>query len=141
MMAVMRVLLFALVMAVCVGAGSARAQDAGAVVQAFCMDATNNPHPAAQTFAGRDVATDFSGEIFRCLAGTSMRYTVSGAARECAAGEALWFEGGALSCRAQVAREREDDRALLREFRAGDKVVHLAAEPPRAPVRPRRWTY
>jgi hypothetical protein len=141
MMAAMRTLLFALVMLVCVGAGSARAQDEGAVVQAFCMDATNNPHPAAQTFAGREVAAEFSGEIFRCLAGTSMRYTVRGAAEVCAAGEALWFEGGALSCRAQIAREREDDRALLREFGAGEKAVRLASEAPREPARPRRWTY
>lgn len=141
MMVAMRTLLFAFVMLICAGAGSAQAQSEGAVVQAFCMDATDNPHPAAQTFAGRDVAAEFSGEIFRCLAGTSMRYTVSGVAEACAAGEALWFEGGALTCRAQIAREREEDRALLRAFGAGEKVVRLAREAPREPARQRRWTY
>jgi hypothetical protein len=121
-----------------ISAAPAYAQDRGAVVQAVCMDARGLPHPAAQTFAARDVAADYQGELFRCLPGTAMRYVADSHSHDCAAGEALWFSAGALACRAAAEHPREHDRALLREFRAGVKLVPLApVTPPHLrPARP-----
>jgi hypothetical protein len=116
----------------------ARAQDRVAEVRATCVDAQGAPHPASQTFAEREAAADFEGELFRCLAGTRLRYDVDHAVHDCAAGEALWFGEGALSCRAAAEHPREHDRDLLRRFRAGAKLVWLAAveAPPPPPANP-----
>ena len=105
-------------------AAPARAQ-AAAEVSAVCMDARGHPHPAAQTFPERETPTEFSGEIFRCLAGTQLRYDVDHAVHDCAPGEALWLGGGALSCRPAQQYAREHDRELLRRFGAGSKWVRL----------------
>lgn len=95
------------------------------LIQAICLDATNNPHPASQTFGGRDVRQDYAGELFRCMSGTHMRYTVGDRSTECAAGEALWLENGQVSCRPQIARRPCNERSLLRRFGPGDKFVHI----------------
>src|SRR5690606_15745529 len=52
------------------------------LIQAICIDASNNPHPASQTFGGRDVADGYRGEIYRCMSGTRMRDTVDGQSYE-----------------------------------------------------------
>lgn len=96
-----------------------------ALVQAICVDATGNPHPASQTFAGRDVATDHKGEIFRCMAGTRMRVTVGERTFECAANEALWHENGQVTCKTQIARRPCNERSLLRRFGPGEKMVRV----------------
>jgi hypothetical protein len=125
-----------------ISAAPACAQDRSAVVQAVCMDARGLPHPAAQTFAARDVAADYEGELFRCLPGAAMRYVVDSYSHDCAAGEALWFGEGALSCRAATEHPREHDRDLLRQFRAGVKLVPLApAAPPQQRTDQPRPTY
>jgi hypothetical protein len=95
------------------------------VVQAICLDAAGNPHPASQTFAGRGVAADFSGEIFRCMAGTRMRATMDGRSFDCAPGEALWYENGQIACRQQIARRPCNERSLLRRFGPGEKLVRI----------------
>lgn len=95
------------------------------LVQAICYDTGNNPHPASQTFAGRAVAQEFRGEIYRCIAGTRMRYTLDGRSYDCAQGEALWYENGQVVCRTQIARRPCNERSLLRRFGPGDKVVHV----------------
>jgi hypothetical protein len=95
------------------------------LIQAICLDATGNPHPASQTFGGRDVAEDFRGEIYRCMAGTHMRYTVDGRSYDCAPGEALWYEDGAVECRPQIARRPCNERSLLRRYGPGDKLVRI----------------
>lgn len=95
------------------------------LVQAICVDANGIPHPASQTFAARDVADSYRGEIYRCMAGTRMRYTVNGRTQDCAPGDALWFENGQLTCRPQIARRPCNERSLLRRFGAGDKVVRM----------------
>lgn len=95
------------------------------LVQAICIDANGLPHPASQTFASRDVADSFRGEIYRCMSGTTMRYTINGQSRDCGPGEALWFENGQVSCRPQIARRPCNERSLLRRFGAGDKVVRV----------------
>jgi hypothetical protein len=57
----------------CLVAEPAHAQERSVTVQAICMDARGMPHPASQTFAQRDVAATYAGELFRCLPGTAMR--------------------------------------------------------------------
>jgi hypothetical protein len=95
------------------------------LIQAICLDASGNPHPASQTFRGRDVAEAYRGEIYRCMAGTRMRYTVDGRSTDCAQGEALWYEDGRVECRRQIARRPCNERSLLRRFGAGDKLVRI----------------
>ena len=112
----------------------AHAQDRRVTVQAICMDARSLPHPAAQTFAGRDVAVSYVGELLRCLPGTALRYTADSRNHDCAAGDALWYEDGRLSCRAEAELEAERERELLRQFGPGEKIVQIASgalsEPP-----------
>lgn len=136
----MRLIVVAMLMCCAMAAAPAHAQTA-AEVSAVCMDARGVPHPAAQTFAGRETPADYSGELYRCLAGTRLRYDVDHAVHECAAGEALWFGGGALWCGAAQEQTREHDRELLRQFGAGSKRVVLAGEA--APERrgPPRFRY
>ena len=95
------------------------------LIQAICVDATNNPHPASQTFGERDVRDGYNGEIFRCMSGTHMRVTMDGRSFDCASGEALWYENGAATCRPQIARRPCNERSLLRRFGPGDKMVRI----------------
>jgi hypothetical protein len=95
------------------------------LIQAICIDTSNNPHPASQTFGGRDVGQDYRGEIYRCMSGTRMRYTVDGRSYDCAQGEALWYENGQVSCRTQIARRPCNERSLLRRHGPGDKMVRI----------------
>ncbi|HVV31734.1 MAG TPA: hypothetical protein VHC73_00795 [Vitreimonas sp.] len=105
---------------------SAQTREADVVVQAVCIDATNNPHPASQTFGARNVDRDYAGEVYRCMSGTrSMRVTVDGRSFDCAAGQALWHENGQVTCRTQIERRPCNERSLLRRFGAGDKIVHI----------------
>lgn len=113
-------------------AAPAHAQTSRVTVEAICMDARSMPHPAAQTFAQRDVAADYTGELFRCLPGTAMRYVTNARNHDCAAGEALWYEGRQLSCRAETALETEQERELLRQFGPGQKTVQIASASPSA---------
>ena len=101
------------------------ARERDLLIQAICVDANGNPHPASQTFGGRDVTEDFRGEIYRCMSGTRMRYTVDGRSYDCAQGEALWYENGQVTCRTQIARRPCNERSLLRRHGAGDKLVRI----------------
>jgi hypothetical protein len=111
------------------GAEPAYAQERGVTVQAICMDARGMPHPASQTFAERDVAATYAGELFRCLPGTAMRYVADSLNHDCAAGDALWYENRRLSCRAEAALDAEHERDLLRQFGPGEKTVQIASGP------------
>ncbi len=113
----------------------ALAQERSVNVQAICMDARGLPHPAAQTFAARDVAAAYSGELFRCLPGTTMRYVAASQNYDCAAGQALWYERRRLSCRAEAALDAEQERDLLRRFGPGEKAVQIASGAPAEPAR------
>jgi hypothetical protein len=95
------------------------------LIQAICLDASNNPHPASQTFGGRDVREGYAGEIYRCMAGTRMRYTIDDRSYDCATGEALWYENGRAECRPQIARRPCNERSLLRRHGPGDKLVRI----------------
>ncbi|MGE0743043.1 MAG: hypothetical protein AB7O98_17030 [Hyphomonadaceae bacterium] len=101
------------------------ARERDLLIEAICIDAGGSPHPASQTFAGRDVAQSYRGELYRCMSGTRMRYTVDGANTDCAAGEALWYEGGRVECRPQIARRPCNERSLLRRHGPGAKVVRI----------------
>jgi hypothetical protein len=101
------------------------ARERDLLIQAICLDAQGNPHPASQTFAGRDVAHTYHGEIYRCMSGTRMRYTVDGRSHDCEPGQALWYENGRIECRTQQARRPCNERSLLRRHGPGDKVVRM----------------
>lgn len=137
----MRLIIAALAALGAFAAAPAFAQEGAVEVRATCVDARGVPHPAAQTFGEREAPAQFEGELFRCLAGTHLRYDVDHAVHDCSAGEALWFGEGALSCRAAVEQTREYDRELLRQFRAGPKLVRLAAQAEPEQRGPPRYTY
>lgn len=101
------------------------ARERDLLIQAICVDAQGNPHPASQTFGGRDVREGYRGEIFRCMAGTRMRYTLGGQSYDCEAGQALWYENGRVECRTQQARRPCNERSLLRRHGPGDKLVRI----------------
>lgn len=96
-----------------------------ALIQAICLDDTNNPHPASQTFGDKNVPNDYAGEIFRCIAGTHMRVTIEGRTFDCTSGQALWYEHAQIVCKAQIERRPCNERSLLRRFGPGDKMVLL----------------
>jgi hypothetical protein len=108
-----------------------RARAVAATVRASCLDDKDVPHPASQVSPDRRVADAFEGEIYRCIAGTRLQYTLatSEAAAEgrsvgCAKGQALWRRrDGALECRAQVPARDCNERSLLRRYGAGVKTV------------------
>ena len=101
------------------------ARERDLLIQAICLDASGNPHPASQTFGGRDVADEYRGEIYRCMSGTRMRYTVDGRSYDCEQGQALWYENGRVECRTQIARRPCNERSLLRRYGAGDKFARI----------------
>jgi hypothetical protein len=109
------------------------------VIQAFCFDDKDVPHPASQTSADRDIDEMFEGELYRCIAGTHMQVTIAAWAEKisfeggktltCAKNEALYHVagkgGGKLECRTQVPARDCNERSLLRRFGAGIKVLTL----------------
>ncbi|WP_343828924.1 hypothetical protein [Brevundimonas olei] len=105
------------------------------VLQAVCIDDRNVPHPASQVIPGRDVSNSYDGELYRCLAGTKLQWTVSeaeGAPGEtllCNKREALWHgAGGRLECRPEKAARDCNERSLLRRYGAGVKVLTMIRE-------------
>jgi hypothetical protein len=106
-------------------------------IMAVCMDAKMIPHPASQVIPGRDVAESYDGELFRCLAGAQMQYTIADYSGEvsfdkgqtvtCAKNQALHHSpGGKLECRAQKAARDCNERSLLRRYGAGIKILKMA---------------
>lgn len=106
------------------------------VVEANCIDDTGVPHPASQVFPDRDIAEDYTGEVYRCIAGTHMQWVYAdyngsqisfdhGQTNSCRKDEALWHEHGQLSCRPQIPERQCNERSLLRRFGAGIKMLTL----------------
>ena len=107
------------------------------VLRAVCIDDKGVPHPASRPDPGDQVAPTFEGELFRCMAGTSMQVTLGryadGQSRYdnastivCAKGEALRHSiGGQLTCAPQEPRRNCNERSLLRKYGPGIKVVRL----------------
>ena len=108
-------------------------------VRAVCIDDTGTPHPASQVDAGQRVPGTFSGELYRCMAGTSMQVTIGtlldgskasfdqGETFTCSKGEALvHLGGGKLACAPQSPRRDCNERSLLRMHGPGLKLISSA---------------
>jgi len=109
-------------------------------VQAVCIDDKNTPHPASRVDGEVAVNERYSGEVYRCVAGTRMQVTMGemvegkasfdkGETFSCKKGESLWHgKGGALQCRTQIPERDCNERSLLRKFGPGVKLVTVAAK-------------
>jgi hypothetical protein len=108
-------------------------------VQAICLDDKAAPHPASQVSPDRAVAPGYEGEVFRCIAGARMQYTIAevsgaidfnhGQTVVCQKGEALYHSaGGGLQCRPQKPARDCNERSLLRRFGAGIKVMTASGD-------------
>jgi len=110
------------------------------VIQAFCFDDKDVPHPASQVQPDREIAEGYEGEVYRCIAGTHMQVTIAqwrqpvsfegGQTLACLKGEALWHTagqgGGRLICKPQIPARDCNERSLLRRFGAGIKILTIA---------------
>jgi hypothetical protein len=120
-----------------------RAAERTVAVQAVCLDDKAVPHPASQVMPGRDVPPAFDGEIYRCIAGARMQYTLGevvggefagqasfdhGQTLTCDKGMALYHGAdGHLTCRPQKPARDCNERSLLRRYGAGIKVLKVVA--------------
>lgn len=110
------------------------------VVRAVCVDDGGTPHPASRVDADERVGATYSGEIYRCMAGTAMQVTIGWAIEgeydwndaptiACRKGEALRHEpGGRLYCEAQEQRRNCNERSLLRRHGPGVKLIYMRRE-------------
>jgi len=90
------------------------------VIQAFCIDDRDVPHPASQVQPGRDVHDGYDGELYRCIAGTRLQFTFAdfleqidfdhGQTMSCRKGESLWYGRGASAAAADYADAYADGR-------------------------------
>jgi len=106
-------------------------------VQAVCIDDKGMPHPAAQVFPDQAIPAGYTGEVFRCVAGSSMQVTfgdmtganasfAGGQTMVCNKGEALVaVPGQGLECRPQTASRDCNERSLLRRHGAGIKTITM----------------
>ncbi len=104
-------------------------------VRAVCIDDMGTPHPASRIDEDQSVDESFSGEVFRCVAGTSMQVTlgqlVQGQADfsqasgfSCEKGQALFHKsGGELVCAPQTPQRNCNERSLLRKYGPGLKLI------------------
>jgi hypothetical protein len=109
------------------------------VIQAFCFDDKDVPHPASQVTADRDIDAGYEGEVYRCIAGSHMQVTIAqfrekisfegGQTLACQKNEALYHipgqGSGRLECRTQKPARDCNERSLLRRFGAGIKILTL----------------
>jgi hypothetical protein len=109
------------------------------VIQAFCFDDKEVPHPASQVAPDREIDEAYEGEVYRCIAGAHMQVTIAqwreqvsfegGKTLACQKGEALWHSaghgGGQLICKPQIPARDCNERSLLRRFGAGIKIMTI----------------
>ena len=114
---------------------ASRRMEKRVVIQAVCIDDRAVPHPASQVRPGKDVAMDYEGELYRCIAGTKLQWTIadeaggSGETINCNKREALWYgRGGQLECRPEKQERDCNERSLLRRYGAGVKVLTMIRE-------------
>lgn len=99
---------------------------------AVCMDDKDVPHPASQVSPEREIAAGYAGEVYRCIAGARLQYTLfgegaAGQSQTCRKGEALVrTQAGELVCRPQKPARDCNERSLLRRFGAGEKLVAVS---------------
>lgn len=109
-------------------------------VQAVCIDDKGTPHPASRIDASQQIAADYRGEVFRCMAGTSMQVTLGsieegkasfahGESFACRKGEALVHKGnGNLACAPQTPQRSCNERSLLRRHGPGLKIIQTRVQ-------------
>ena len=104
-------------------------------LQAVCIDDRARPHPASQVRPGKEVASDYEGELYRCIAGSKMQWTIvdmdggPGETINCNKREALWHSsGGRLECRPEKQERDCNERSLLRRYGAGYKELVMVRE-------------
>ena len=104
-------------------------------LEAVCIDDRARPHPASQVRPGKAVASDFEGELYRCIAGSKMQWTLTdldggpGQTMNCNKREALWYgRGGQLECRREKQERDCNERSLLRRYGAGHKELLMVRE-------------
>ncbi|WP_331536359.1 hypothetical protein [Phenylobacterium sp.] len=123
-----------------------RSKTTRVIIQAVCIDDRFVAHPASQVRPEREVDDLYEGELYRCIAGTRMQYTVAeflgkidfsgGKTMVCAKGEALYHAAGGgarrdaaaaanVSCRPQKPARDCNERSLLRRFGAGIKILTM----------------
>ena len=106
-------------------------------VQASCLDDKDIPHPASQLGPEREIGDAYEGEVYRCIAGSRMQYTIAdysgqanfdhGQTFTCNKSEALYHTAaGVLQCRPQKPARDCNERSLLRRFGAGIKVIKVS---------------
>jgi hypothetical protein len=92
--------------------------------------------PGAQVFPGQDVAENYEGELFRCVAGTKLSVTMAdwqgkvafdgGTVINCGKGEAFFHgKNGEVACRPQRPARDCNERSLLRRYGVGVKVLKM----------------
>jgi len=108
-------------------------------VQAVCIDDRGTPHPASRLTADDAVDANYSGEVFRCLAGTHMQVTygdvingqssfAQGETFSCRKGEALAQRNGELVCATAMPQRNCNERSLLRRHGPGIKLVRQTVQ-------------
>lgn len=114
---------------------ASRRMEKRVVIQAYCIDDRAVPHPASQVRPGKDVAMDYEGELYRCIAGTKLQWTIGdemggpGETVNCNKREALWYgRGGMLECRPEKQERDCHERSLLRRYGAGVKILTMIRE-------------
>lgn len=100
-------------------------------VRAVCLDDSGTPHPASRIDEDPTVPQEYSGEIYRCMAGTAMEVTLSetenfehGETLSCVKGEALRYEDGEIFCAPQTDQRNCYERSLLRLHGPGIKRIY-----------------
>ena len=106
------------------------------IIEAVCVDDKDVPHPASQVTPDRDIEDSYDGELYRCIAGSHMQYTVAdysgqiafdhGQTIACLKDQALYHSpGGKVECVAQKPARDCNERSLLRRFGAGVKILTM----------------
>ena len=111
------------------------------VIQAVCLDDKDVPHPASQVTPDRELSDRYEGEVYRCIAGARMQWTLAdylgkvdfshGQTITCNKSEALVLshtegqEAGHLQCLPQKPARDCNERSLLRRFGAGVKIIKI----------------
>ena len=111
------------------------------VIQAVCLDDKDVPHPASQVTPDRQLSDAYEGEVYRCIAGSRMQWTMAdyngrvdfsqGQTVTCNKNEALVLNHvagqaqGQLRCFTQKPARDCNERSLLRRFGAGVKIIKI----------------
>jgi hypothetical protein len=128
-----------------------RSKTTRVIIQAVCIDDRFVAHPASQVRPEREVDDAYEGELYRCIAGARLQYTVAeflgkidfsgGKTMVCNKNEALYHAAGGgsrrdangrdvtgganVSCRPQKPARDCNERSLLRRFGAGVKILTM----------------